>query len=102
MTGRRIPGVLWVVVLIVAAVATLIGVLVLYLGSVIFPPGHSSHEGRGGTSPLMNQVPFDLMLAGIVGIVAGVAGVAGVWRSRLSWRRLSVVSTVCGALAVLL
>jgi hypothetical protein len=38
-------------------------------------------------------------LGGTVGIVSGVVGLA---RSRPSWRRLSLVSAVCGALALLL
>lgn len=99
MTGRRLEGGLWFAVLIAAAAATAIGILLLYLGSFILPSGQSGHKGGAGPSPFIHEVPFDLMLAGMVGIVVGVTGI---WRSRRSWRRLSVVSTVCGAFAVLL
>lgn len=84
----------WFVVLIAAAMATAIGILMPFLVPVV-PFG----KGGGGPSLVPYQLPAALMLGGMIGMAVGVAGIA---RSRPSWQRLSVISFVCGGLALLL
>ncbi len=84
----------WFVVLIAAAVATVVGILM-----PLFVPVVPFGKGGGGPSLIPYQVPSALMLAGMAGMVVGVIGIV---RSRPSWRRLSVLSVGCGAVALLL
>lgn len=82
------------VLLIASAVATAIGIILPFFV-------RAAPVGKGGCNPclLPYEMPSALMLMGIAGMVVGVAGIA---RSRPSWRRLSVISIVCGGLALLL
>jgi hypothetical protein len=90
----------WFIVLIAGALAIAIGFLMLYLGPALVPVAHCGYKGCAGPpGPFTYEVPVDLMQAGMGGIVVGAAGT--LW-SRKAWRRLSVVSAVCGALAALL
>jgi hypothetical protein len=84
----------WFVVLIAAAAASAAGILM-----PLFVPVVPFGKGGGAPSHVPYQVPSALVLGGIAGMVIGVVGIA---RSRPAWRRLSVLSVVCGALALLL
>ncbi len=85
----------WFVVLIAAAAAIAISILM-----PVFAPGNLwLAKGGPGPNPFVSKVPSVLLLAGAVGMAVGATGVG---LSRSSWRRLSVVSAVCGALAWLL
>jgi hypothetical protein len=85
----------WLALLIAAAVVTATAVVM----PVLVPGVVGTGKGGPGPNPFLSQAPSILLLAGLVGMVAGLAGIT---RSRPSWRRLSVLSVSCGALALLL